>query len=329
MSGPPFGPPDPAAEEELAPPPALASPPEHATGIEVQRNLLFLGMALASIVVFLGPLRTLVNYALWVDKPFDQYSYTLAIPFIGVALVYLEQRRIFAHVKYGAGAGLALLLSGGVLSWLAVHYRPRLGADNSLSASILALVICWLGAFVLCYGSRALRAGAFPFLFLLLSVPIPDRLLDLPVTAVRYGSTEVCALIFSLAGIPVLHSGFEFFLAHTSIEVAQECSGIHSTLAIFIISLIAGHLFLASVWRKVLLVIFALPIVCATNGLRIAGLTLLAEYVNPSFLRGSLHREGGMGFFVLALLLLTAILQLLRRGQEQPAGATGRPVNKL
>jgi exosortase/archaeosortase family protein len=67
-----------------------------------------------------------------------------------------------------------------------------------------------------------------------------------------------------------------------------------------------------------------LPIVCVTNGLRIASLTLLAEYVDPSFLHGSLHRQGGMGFFLLALLLLFAILQPLR-GRAGPLEQSVNP----
>ena len=180
---------------------------------------------------------------------------------------------------------------------------------------ILALVIFWLAAFILCYGARAFRAGAFPLLFLLLTVPLPDLLLDGPLTAVQYGSTEVCSLVFDVVGVPVLRNGLVFSLASNTIEVAKECSGIHSALAILVVSLIAGHFYLPSLWKKVVLVLSALPIVCVTNGMRIAGLTLLAQYVDPSFLYGSLHHKGGMGFFLLALLLLFAILQLLRRGQ--------------
>jgi exosortase/archaeosortase family protein len=66
---------------------------------------------------------------------------------------------------------------------------------------------------------------------------------------------------------------------------------------------------------KVVLVLFALPVVCVSNGLRIAGLTLLAEYVDPSYLYGNLHHHGGIGFFLLGLSLLLSILHLMRIGQ--------------
>ena len=266
-----------------------------------------------------------MHYALWGDNQYDKYSYTMAIPFISVALVFFERSKIFTSVQYCFRTGVILLLTGVTLNWFAGRALPQLGADNSLSTKILALVIFWLAGFILCYGMRAFRAGAFPLLFLLLTVPIPDGLLDKPVTAVQYGSTEVCSLVFTLVGVPVLRNGLEFPLADNAIEVAKECSGIHSTLAIVIISLVAGYLFLPSLGKKVVLVLFALPIVCITNGLRIAGLTLLAEYVDPSFLHGNLHRQGGMGFFLLALLLLFVILRLLRRGQGRMSPTVKSP----
>src|SRR6202166_1549587 len=282
------------------------------------RNMLFLILVILSFFVFQIPLRVLLHYSLWGDTHYAKYSYTIAIPFISMALVFFERSEIFTSIQYCIRTGVILLLTGVILNWFAERALPQLGADNSLSTKILALVIFWLAGFILCYGIRAFRAGAFPLLFLLLTVPMPDWLLDKPITAVQYGSTEVCSLVFNLAGVPALRNGLEISLPRTIIEVAKECAGIHSTIAIFIISLIFGHLYLPSIWKKVVLVLFAVPVVCVTNGLRIAGLTLLAEYVDASYLHGSLHRHGGMGFFLLALLFLFAILYLLRIGQKSP-----------
>jgi exosortase len=288
-----------------------------AAGIGSPRNVLFLFLVIVSLFVFWTPLRTLLDYSLrGGDHQYDKYSHILLIPFITMAMVFFERRKIFASVQYHFRIGVILLLLGLTLNWCAERAVNQLGGENSLSISILALVIFWIAGFILCYGTRAGRAGAFPLLLLLLAVPIPNLLLDAPLSAVRHGSTEVCSLIFKLAGVPFLRNGFEFLLPTINIEVAKECSGIHSTLALFIVSLVAGHLFLSPLWKKLLLVLFVLPIVCITNGLRIAGLTLLTVYVNPRFMNSSLHREGGMGFFALALLLLFAVLRLLQWGQR-------------
>jgi exosortase len=274
-------------------------------------------LVIVSLFVFWTPVRTLLHYSLRVgDHDYDKYSHTLLIPFISMVLMFLERKRIFARVRYGFRIGAILLFAGLIVNGSAGWGLNQLGAENSLSVRVLALVIFWIAGFIFCYGTEAARAGVFPLLFLLLAVPIPNLLVNAPLAAVRYGSTEVCSLIFNVAGVPFLRNGYEFALPTISIEVAKECSGIHSTLALFIVSLVAGHLFLTSLWKKVLLVLFVLPVVCITNGLRIAGLTLLSVYVDPRFMHSNLHREGGIGFFLLALLFLFAVLRLLRGRQR-------------
>jgi exosortase/archaeosortase family protein len=51
------------------------------------------------------------------------------------------------------------------------------------------------------------------------------------------------------------------------------------------------------------------------NGIRIVSLTLLGAYMDPRILQSSLHREGGIPFFIVALLLLAPVLYYLRRSE--------------
>lgn len=285
----------------------------------MKRNVHFLFIAIASFLIFWKPLATLFDYSLRAGHQYDQFSHTPLIPFVTLGLLLFERKRVFRTVQYSMGVGAALLLGGVLVGWFVPRFLPSLDAEEILSIQILGLVLFWIGGFVLCYGKQALKAGIFPLMFLLITVPMPGVLLDAPVTAVQYGSAEVCSVAFTLLGIPFIRQEMVFSLTNISIEVAKECSGIHSTLALFIVSLLAGHFYFSTIWKKVVLVLFTIPIVCISNGTRIAGLTLLAEYVNPNFLYGNLHREGGIGFFLIALILLFGIVWLLRKG-EAPAG---------
>jgi hypothetical protein len=51
------------------------------------------------------------------------------------------------------------------------------------------------------------------------------------------------------------------------------------------------------------------------NGIRIVSLTLLGAYVDPRILQSDLHREGGIPFFIVALLLLAPVLYFLRKSE--------------
>jgi exosortase/archaeosortase family protein len=102
-----------------------------------------------------------------------------------------------------------------------------------------------------------------------------------------------------------------------SIEVAEECSGIRSSVVLFITSLLAAHLFLKSPWRKAVLVATVVPIAILRNAARITTLSLMTIHVNPEMIHGALHREGGTPFFVLSLVPLFIILWLLRRAERK------------
>jgi exosortase/archaeosortase family protein len=116
-----------------------------------------------------------------------------------------------------------------------------------------------------------------------------------------------------------------FTLPNLAIEVADECSGIRSSTALLLTSLLAGHAFLDSPWRKALLVLLVLPTTILKNGIRIVTLSLLSLHIDPAFLEGQLHHEGGILFFVLALAILAPVLILLRRFEAAPREMTSSP----
>ena len=213
-------------------------------------------------------------------------------------------------------SGVAVVLSGMILYWLAARGPIPQEGHWPLSVETLALLFVWAGVFLLCYGFDAARAAAFPLLFLLLMVPLPDVILDRVIHALQVGSTEITYLIFQAVGIPVLRDGFLLSLPGVTIEVAKECSSIRSSVALFITCLLAAHLYLRTGWKMLLFACLSFPLSILKNGVRIATLTLLAIYVNPSFLKGRLHHDGGFVFFLLALLLLWPVFLWLERSDK-------------
>jgi len=243
-------------------------------------------------------------------------SHIVLIPFVAFFLLYLERKDIFSITRTSATSGIALAL-GGVIFYLLANQKffPR-GGDSPLSLEAFSVVLVWMGGFLLCYGFSALRAGAFPLLFLLLMVPLPDVVLDRVVRALQEGSTEIAYLIFQAVGTPVVREGFVLSMPGVTIEVAKECSSIRSSMALFITCLLAAHLYLRTGWKMLVFVLLSLPVSIIKNGIRIATLTLLSIYVNPGFLTGRLHNEGGFVFFFMALLILCPVFLWLEKSDK-------------
>lgn len=278
-----------------------------------RRHLIFVLICAASVLVFWKPLEMLIRLSL----QHDTASQIIFMPFVALYLIYLERRRVFKQVRPAYRAGGALMLVGLVLYGLATWLSRGLNVNDSLSARTLPIIVVWIAIFLLAYGPKALRVAAFPLGFLLLMVPIPTVVLNNWIYFLQKGSTNLSVWLFQLVGVPVLRSGFILTLPTVTIEVAKECSSIRSSLALLITCLLASYLFLRTPSKRAILVLLAVPFSLIKNGIRIVTLCLLSMYVNPGFLYGKLHHEGGIVFFLIALLTMAPILFLLQRSEKR------------
>ena len=254
----------------------------------------------------------------------DTFSQIPLIPLLSLYLVYDNRVAIFAELSIGRILGPALIIPGMVLIAIGKLNLWQLGSTNMVSLLMLAAFLVWLGAFGLFFGARAFRIACFPLFFLLFMIPIPEPALSKIIYLLQAGSSEMVELFFRMAGVPYLRQGFVFELPGVAIRVAEECSGIRSSLALLITTVLASHFFLRTNWKRMLLCVVVVPIVIFKNGLRIATLSILAIYVNPGFLYGRLHHQGGFVFFIIALLPMALVLRLLQKGENPSVVA---PVN--
>jgi exosortase len=283
-----------------------------AVGVRAPAFLALLGLSIAWLW---EPLSTVIVVSLRYNQ--EHYSHIVLIPLVAAGLMYLDRRVIFARVAYASGLGGLLMTAGVALSWVA-HMGPVTDpAQNYVSLALLALVVLWAGAFLLCFGPSALRAAAFPMAFLLLMVPIPPRLIHQVITFLQWASAETTYVLFNLLGVPVYRDGFFFTLPGLAIEVAEECSGIRSFLALVITSLLGGHLLLRTAWTRTSLLLAMLPLAIVKNAVRIVVLSLLAIHVDRGFITGSLHRTGGIPLFFVSLLLMGGLVWLLQRAEAR------------
>ena len=109
------------------------------------------------------------------------------------------------------------------------------------------------------------------------------------------------------------------------LDVTTECSSIRSSLILLVTTMVLAHLLLRTRWRKILIVLIALPLSIAKNGLRIFTIGILGSKVDPDYLTGHLHRQGGIIFLLIALAGIFVLLWILRRGESVVPAPQLRP----
>lgn len=268
-----------------------------------------------------------LKYLFQHDYHSSYYSHIILIPFISAYFVFEKRKEIFSDTRSSFAYGIPVMIIAALL-FLAGRNMTSLNPNDSSSITVFSAVAFLNGAFIASFGTRAYKAALFPLLFLVLAVPIPAALMDSIITFLQVGSTEFTEFLFIVTGTSYVRDGFDFHLPGLTIVVAKECSGIRSGLALFITMIIAGHMFLRTKWKMVLLVLLCIPLTMFKNGIRITTLSLLSIYVDPRFIQSSLHREGGIPFFILALCLMAPVILWLRRtevkaGKIERRGLTG------
>jgi exosortase len=252
----------------------------------------------------------------------DTFSQIPLIPLVTLYLIYERRKEIFSQVSFSWILGAALIVPGVILLEVARMDVLRFTSTNPFSLLVFAIVLVWIGAFALFFGTRAFWSACFPLLFLLFMVPIPEPLLSQIIYFLRAGSSDMAGIFFRIARVPYFRQGFVFQLPGFAVFVADECSGIRSTLALVITTVLASNMFLKSSWRRLVLCAVVVPLSVFKNGLRIATICTLALRVDPGFLYGNLHHRCGFVFFLIALIPMGLLLMWLYKSENRNPRAT-------
>lgn len=273
--------------------------------------------SIALVIIYALPLVNLLQYALGSHL----YSHILLVPLVTVYLTYLKRVEL-AEAEVGtapAAAGLFALAGVACLSLYMVMVHSGLNpVDNdAISMSVFSFVSLFLSGFLFFMGRDKFAAVAFPLCFLFFMVPLPVMVESAFEKILQVGSSYCFAGLLTLSRTPFFRDGMTFNLPGLTLEVATECSGIRSTLVLFITSLLAGYMFLRSPWRRLVLASLFLPIALLRNGLRILTIALGTIYVDPTIIDGPVHRKGGPPFFVISLIPLFLALWLLLKNEKR------------
>ncbi len=273
-------------------------------------------LALASFaVLFADVARSLVSD--WATD--DNYSHGFLV--VPIALYLAWERRGAWHRTPAGGSWLGLAV---IVASLAALSVGRLGAEFFLTRAALIGVLA--GAVLFLGGWARLRVLGFPIAFLILMVPIPAILFNQVAFPLQLLASEVGAAGLRAVGVPVLREGNVMFLAHTTLEVAEACSGIRSLVSLLTLGIVYGYFLDARVWVRWVLAAATVPIAVLTNGLRVAGTGVAAHYYGAAAAEGFLHTFSGWLVFVSACLLLVAVhVLLVRLVPERPLALAPRP----
>jgi exosortase len=239
----------------------------------------------------------------WERDP--NYSHGFFVPAFSLFVLWSEREKLQALPLRPSWSGLVVLATA-----LAILTAGTLGAELFLSR--FSLLVAIAGLVILMFGWNHLRAILFPWLFLLLMIPIPTIVFNEITFPLQLLASRAAAHLLPLAGVPVLREGNIIQLPAMALEVAEACSGIRSLMSLTTLAIIYGYLLEPRVSLRVVLALASIPIAVIANSARIVGTGLLVQYWDPEKAQGFFHTFSGWLIFVVSLALLFLLHQALQ-----------------
>jgi exosortase len=226
--------------------------------------------------------------AIWWNDP--GYSHGLLIPPLALYIAWLRRGEVRAQPAASDGRGLWLIAAACL-----VYLLGKLGAEFFLMRISMVLV---LGGLVWTFwGARRLQKLAFPLVLLLTMVPLPAVLYNRLAAPLQLFASGVATGMLQWIGIPVFQDGNIIHLSHSSLGVAEACSGLRSISSLSVLALVLGYLLNPRLEARVALFLLAIPTAIAVNVLRIVGTALVAEQ-DPQLAEGFYHSFSGWLVFL-------------------------------
>lgn len=275
-----------------------------------KRMIFFVVLLLAGAAVFSGTAFKLLH------AHTDYYSHIPAIYCIIGYILVTERKKIFEKIEYSPFYGMGLVLLSALVYSYGRFNQATLSLNDYASVETLSCGIYLTGIFLCFFGLHTLKMARFPAFLLILTIPTPDFMLDRIVWFLQVQSYQAACWVLDAVHLYPIKEGFLIILPGLTVEVAKQCSGIRSSIALLIISVLYGRYFLRTPPSMILLVVLTMFIAPFKNGLRIASLVILGIYWDKKILAGSLHTAGGIPFFFIGLAWLSLVLLFLSKAEK-------------
>ncbi len=243
----------------------------------------------------------------WYVDP--NYSHGFIVPLISGYLLYERREELLKTEVAPSLAGLFILIFG-LLQLCGGYLAYELYTMRSSCIVILAGMILYL------FGAALFRLMLLPVLYLFFMIPLPAIIYNSVAFPLKQLVSKYSVDALQLMGVIIIREGNILMLPETTLEVADACSGIRSLVSLLALAAAFALFTQKSTLKRIIMIVAAVPIAILTNGLRVIGTGMLAQYWGAKAAEGFFHEFAGLAVFAVALLLLAGLGTLMNRGEK-------------
>jgi exosortase len=236
----------------------------------------------------------------------DDYTYCYLIAPIVLYLIWEKREELAKVPARPSWTGFAPLAFGIFLFWLgelAGEFTTMYFASWFVLAGLLWLHLGW----------EKLKVIWFPIVFLMAMFPPPNFFHFNLTLRLKLISSQIGVWMLHAYGMSAYREGNIIDLGFTQLQVVDACSGLRYLYPLIIMAILLAYSYKSAWWKKVILVLSAIPLTIVTNSLRIAATGVLYEIWGPAVAEDFFHGFSGWLIFIFGLAVLLLEMWILEK----------------
>jgi exosortase D (VPLPA-CTERM-specific) len=252
-------------------------------------------------LLFHAAYKQLLNEWAWED-----YNYCWFVPLIVLYLLWEKRGALRSIPATHSWLGLVPLALG-----IPLYFLGELGGE--FYAIFISSWLVLAGVIWIYTGWEVIKEIAFPLFFLIAMFPFPNFVNFNLTLQLKLLSSKLGVLLMQWYGLTAYREGNVIDLGFTRLQVVDACSGLRYFFPLIVLGILLAYYFKARPWKKIVLVLSAIPVSLVTNGLRIASVGILYQFWGPAAAEGFFHDFSGWFIFMFSLGLLLLEMWVLKK----------------
>jgi exosortase len=241
----------------------------------------------------------------WCTTP--EYQHGFVVPVFAGFLLWQRQEMVNPWPNKGTWWGVPFLAIFALFRWFNLFLNYERDIDS--------LLIFLLGMTLVLGGWRALRWAWPSIVFLFFMVPLPDFVAAALSENLQKIAAKMSVYVLQTLGIPAFalseaSTVIQLSQPENKLDVERACSGLKMMSVFFAICVGVSFLMQMPIWKKIVLIVSAVPIAIFSNVLRIVLTGMLYEWVSKD-VGNFIHDWAGCWMMIPAMLMIWGEMSLL------------------
>ena len=236
----------------------------------------------------------------------EDFTYCYLVPLIVLYLVWEKRQELSSIPLQPTWWGLLPVLAG-----MGLYLLGELGGEYT--ALFISFWLVLVGVVWALLGTAVFKAVRFPLAFLLAAFTPPDFIYFGLTLRLKLISSQIGVWLLQAYGMSAYREGNIIDLGFTQLQVVDACSGLRYLLPLLIMAVLLAYLYKSAWWKKVVLVVSAVPLTIGTNSLRIAMTGILYEIWGPAVAEDFFHGFSGWLIFIFGLAVLLVEMWVMKK----------------